>query len=178
MTDTDRVMIYIDGSNVYHSLKDQFRRTNLNFERFCQKLVDKRQLIRIYYYNAPVDQAKEPQRYEEQLKFFDRMRRIPYMEVKLGRLVYRNWPQEPAYEKGIDVRLAVDMITHAHRGNYDVAILVSGDNDFADALQAVKDEGKRVEVALFGREWSSQQLRDAADRAIDINRTFLRGCWW
>src|SRR3972149_9420147 len=100
MTMTDRVMIYIDGSNVYHSLKDQFKRTNLNFERFCERLVDKRLLIRTYYYNAPVDPTKEPQRHEEQQKFFDRMRRIPYMEVKLGRVGYRNWPPEAACERG------------------------------------------------------------------------------
>jgi len=109
----DRVMIYIDGSNVYHSLKSVFGYTNLDFEAFCKKLARRRQLVRVYYYNAPVDHTKEPERYKEQQTFFNRMRRIPYLEVRLGRLVYRNWPAERAYEKGIDVKMATDMLTHA-----------------------------------------------------------------
>jgi len=173
----DKVMVYIDGSNVYHSLKSIYGYTNLDFEAFTKKLAGKRQLIRVYYYNAPVDHTKEPERYKEQQTFFNRMRRIPYLEVRLGRLVYRNWPTEPAYEKGIDVKIATDILDHAHRNLYDVAILVSGDNDFADALQAVKDTGRHVEVALFGDAWSSQHLRDVADKAVRIDKTFLKGCW-
>ena len=174
---TDRVMIYIDGSNVYHSLKKIYGYTNLDFEAFTKKLAGRRQLVRVYYYNAPVDHTKEAERYKEQQTFFNRMRRIPYLEVRLGRLVYRNWPAEKAYEKGIDVKKATDMLGQAYRDLYDVAILVSGDNDFADALQAIKDTGKHVEVALFGDVWSSQHLRDAADKAVRIDKKFLTGCW-
>ncbi len=173
----DRVMIYIDGSNAYHSLKSIFGYTNLDFEAFCKKLAGRRQLVRVYYYNAPVDHTKEPERYKDQQTFFNRMRRIPYLEVRLGRLVYRNWPAERSYEKGIDVKMATDMIVQAFNNLYDVAVLVSGDNDFADALQAVKDTGRHVEVALFGDTWSSQHLRDVADKAVRINKGFLKGCW-
>jgi uncharacterized LabA/DUF88 family protein len=69
------------------------------------------------------------------------------------------------------------MITHSYKSNYDVAILVAGDNDFAGAVQAVKDNGKHVEVALFGKEGTSQQLRSVADRVIPINARLLKGCW-
>ncbi len=48
MTDkTDRVMIFIDGSNLYHSLKGHFRRTDIDIGKFCSKLLEKRRLIRI-----------------------------------------------------------------------------------------------------------------------------------
>jgi uncharacterized LabA/DUF88 family protein len=69
------------------------------------------------------------------------------------------------------------MITHSYKGNYDVGILVAGDNDFAGAVQAVKDNGKHVEVALFGKEGTSQQLRSVADRVIPINARLLKDCW-
>jgi uncharacterized LabA/DUF88 family protein len=58
-----------------------------------------------------------------------------------------------------------------------VAILVAGDNDFAGAVQAVKDNGKHVEVALFGKQGTSQQLRSAADRVIVINSRLFKDCW-
>jgi len=173
----ERVMIFIDGSNLYHSLKNYFNRTDLNLEKFCHHLLQRRQLIRIYYYNAKVGQKQEPELYKQQQAFFDSVNAIPYTELRLGRLVYTNWPSVPPYEKGTDVQLATDMITHAYKGNYDVGILVAGDNDYAGAVQAIKDNGKHVEVALFGKQGTSQELRSAADRVIVINSRLLKDCW-
>lgn len=174
---TERVMIFIDGSNLYHSLKNFFKRTDIDIGKLGNKLLDKRRLIRIYYYNAKVGLKEEPGRYRDQQAFFASVSAIPYCELRLGRLVYINWPNTPPYEKGVDIQLATDMITHSFKNNYDVAILVAGDNDYVGALQAVKDNGKNVEVALFGKERTSRQLRIATDKVITINGRFLRGCW-
>ena len=173
----ERIMIFIDGSNLYHSLKNIFGRTDLDIGRFCRKLLGRRRLVRIYYYNARVGRKEEPERYRHQQQFFTSVNAVPYLELRLGRLVYTNWPNVPPYEKGIDVQLTTDMLTHSFKNNYDVAILVGGDNDFVGALQSVKDNGKHVEVALFGKMGSSWQLRQVADRVVTINKSFLRGCW-
>jgi uncharacterized LabA/DUF88 family protein len=173
----ERVMIFIDGSNLYHSLKHYFGRAGIDMGKFCRKLLGRRQLIRIYYYNARVGQKEEPERYKRQQAFFAGINAIPYSELRLGRLVYTNWPSVPPYEKGTDVQLATDMITHNFKDNYDVAILVAGDSDYAGALQAVKDNGKHVEVALFGKQGTSRPLRAAADRIIPINARLLKDCW-
>ena len=173
----DRVMIFIDGSNLYHSLKNIFGRTDLDINKFCHRILGRRKLTRIYYYNARVGIKEEPERYKHQQAFFASVNAIPYSELRLGRLVYTNWPSVPPYEKGIDVQLATDMITHSFRNNYDVAVLVAGDNDFVGALQAIKDNGEHVEVSLFGKRGSSQQLRKVADKVITINAYFLKGCW-
>lgn len=77
-------------------------------------------------------------------------------------------------EKGLDTRLAVDMVTQA--SNYDVAILVSGDADAIPSLNHVKREGKQVCVIEFikgyppeskGRQ-SSSRLKVAADFVTQI----------
>jgi len=174
---TDRVMIFIDGSNLYHSIKNFFKRTDIDMGKLGNKLLDKRRLVRIYYYNAKVGHKEEPERYRDQQAFFASVSAIPYCELRLGRLVYINWPNTPPFEKGVDIQLATDMITHSFKNNYDVAVLVAGDNDYVGALQSVKDNGKNVEVALFGKERTSRQLRVAADRVITINARFLKGCW-
>jgi uncharacterized LabA/DUF88 family protein len=174
---TDRVMIFIDGSNLYHSLKNFFKRTDIDIGKLSNKLLDKRRLVRIYYYNAKVGLKEEPQRHRDQQAFFASVNAIPYSELRLGRLVYYNWPNTPPYEKGVDIQLATDMITHSFKNNYDVAVLVASDTDYVGALQAVKDNGKNVEVALFGKERTSRQLRIVADKVITINGRFLRGCW-
>ena len=173
----ERVMIFIDGSNLYHSLKHYYGRTDLDIGKFCRNLLRRRQLIRIYYYNAKVGRKEEPERYKHQQAFFASVSTIPYAELRLGNLVYNNWPNVPPYDKGTDVQLATDMLTHSFQGNYDVAILVAGDNDFAGAIQAIKNNGKHVEVALFGTKGNSRQLRQVADRIITINERTLEGCW-
>ncbi len=170
-------MIFIDGSNMYHSLKHYYKKTNIDIGKFCQKILGRRRLVRMYYYNAQVGHKEEPERYKRQQRFFAEITAIPYTELRMGRLVYINWPNTPPYEKGVDIQLATDMITHSFKNNYDVAILVAGDNDFVGALQSVKDNGKNVEVALFGKERTSMQLRNVADRVITIDGRLLRGCW-
>ena len=172
---TDRVSVYIDGSNLYHSLS-QFGRRDLDLGLFAAKLTDGRRLVRTYYYNAPVDQTIEPQRYREQQRFFQALKTVPYLELWLGRLIYQGWPNVSPYEKGVDIKIATDMLVHGSRGNYNAAILVSGDNDFEDALQAIKDFGCHVEVALFGQR-TSQRLREVADKVIFLDATYLADCW-
>jgi len=174
---SDRVMIFIDGSNLYHSLKSHFKRTDTDIGKFCNRLLEKRRLIRIYYYNARVGRTQEPERYRDQQAFFNSVSAIPYCELRLGRLVYINWPAAPPYEKGIDILLTTDLLTHSFKNNYDVGILVAGDSDYVGAVQAVKDNGKNCEVALFGKERTSRPLREVADKVINIDGRFLRGCW-
>jgi uncharacterized LabA/DUF88 family protein len=178
MTDrVDRVMIFIDGSNLYHSIKGMFKRTDIDMGKLAQKLLDKRRLIRVYYYNARVGRKEEPERYQRQQAFFNSVSSTPYFELRLGRLVYVNWPNSPPYEKGVDIELATDLLTHNFKNNYDVAILVAGDSDYVGALQAVKDNGKNVEIALFGKNHGSRPLREVADRTIEMDGRFLRNCW-
>ena len=169
-------MIFIDGSNLYRSLKDTCGRTDLDYEKLCLALSDGRELRRAYYYNARRDQSREPERYVSQQQFFDYLRRVPKLEVRLGNLVYRGFPEPRPIQKGVDVRLATDMLVYALRGNYDTAILVSGDTDFADAVQAVKELGRNVEIALFGV-GSSRALRDVADDVIALTPAYFENLW-
>jgi uncharacterized LabA/DUF88 family protein len=50
----------------------------------------------------------------------------------------------------------------------DIAVVVSGDGDFAPAIYAVQQQGVRVEVISF-RGNTSSDLIDAADVFIDIS---------
>jgi hypothetical protein len=65
----------------------------------------------------------------------------------------------------LDVEIAVDMLSLA--GRYDTAVLVSGDEDFVYALNAVAYKGCRVEVAGF-RSNTAPRLIDVSDFFIDL----------
>ena len=172
----ERVNVYMDGSNLYHSLRQRIGRTDLDFLAFARKLAGERRLQRIYYYSAPLNQGRTPEAYRAQQQFFDHLRRVDYLELRLGRLVYGNDPGGSPQEKGVDIMLATDMVSHGIRGHYEVAILVSADTDFCHALQLIKDSGRNAEVALFNPS-ASLALRHVADRTILVDQPFLSDCW-
>ena len=169
----DRVAIFIDGSNLYHALKSNFRRNDLNFTEFANRLCGSRRLFRTYYYNVLQDPAQRPDGSREQQEFLGILRKTPYLEVRLGTTKIA---QGIPVEKGIDIMLASDLLYFAWNNFYDVAVLVSGDADFAYALQAVKNMGKHVEVAYF-ESGISKDLLDAADNRHQLDQGFFRGLW-
>ncbi len=169
----DRVAIFIDGSNLYHALKNNFGRYDLYFTGFISKLCSSRPLFRTYYYNVLQEPAKWPDAYKEQQEFLEVLNKTPYLEVRLGKTKVA---QGIPIEKGIDIMLATDLLYFAWNNAYDVAVLVSGDSDFAYALQAVKNMGKHVEVAYF-ENVISKDLLDIADNRHLLDRSFLIGLW-
>lgn len=156
-----RVAVFIDGSNLYHSLEENCRRYDLDFGAFTAKLRRDRPMFRSYYYNVLRDPDRNPQAYQDQQKFLSALYNTPYLEVRLGTSKIRG---DTAVEKGVDIMLATDMLRLAWDDLYDVAVLVSGDGDFAYAVQAVKDMGKHVEVAAFQANLSSELTRVADER--------------
>ncbi len=171
--ESDRVMVFIDGSNLYHVLSQQCGRHDLQFDKFAQKLANGRKLQRIYYYNIRQESESNPNVGVEQSKFLDSLYDTPYVEVRLG-----IWKQrgDIMVEKGVDVMLATDVVTNAYNDHYDTAIVVSGDADFYPALQAAKDVGKHIEVAAFDMNLSAESAR-VADVVQKLNKTFFTGLW-
>ena len=52
-------------------------------------------------------------------------------------------------EKGVDVRMATDMISLAWVDNYDVAVLVSSDRDFVPVAEFLETRGIKVIHGAF-----------------------------
>ena len=53
------------------------------------------------------------------------------------------------HEKGVDVKIAVDLLVGAYENMYDTAILISSDTDLIPAIQKIKHLGKGVEYIGF-----------------------------
>ncbi|MBI2659274.1 NYN domain-containing protein [Candidatus Woesearchaeota archaeon] len=124
-------------------------------------------MVKIRYFNCPVNQQEDPQAYADQSKFFKNLRQTPFLELHLGKLVKRGLkkidincvsckhqkaehiicPQckkqiqimdcYKSWEKGVDVQLAIYMIIDALTKKYDTALLFSGDADFCPAIRYI-----------------------------------------
>jgi uncharacterized LabA/DUF88 family protein len=169
----ERVVVFVDGSNFYRCLKQSQGTHRVDYLKLCKKLAGQRKLIRIYYYNAVVRREDGEERYQEQQRFLEMLRKVPYLELRLGRLEKRG---DAVVQKGIDVQIATDMLRFAYGNAYDTGILISGDADFVPAVKAVKDLGKHVENA-FVKRGQSRELRQTCDRFILLDANFIADCW-
>ena len=166
---SERVSIFIDGSNLYHSLKN-LGIQRIDFQKLINRLIGNRQLVLVFYYNASLDIAMNLETYWKQQKFFGELRKLPYFKVVLCKLrKYKKGDKTTAYEvKGDDVHLTVDLISGAYENTFDTAIIVSGDEDFIPALKKVQELGKKVENAYFIASASSA-LKNSSNASICIN---------
>lgn len=174
----ERVIIFIDGSNFYHSLKDTFgfHENEVDFEKMINILRNGRLLIGVYYYNAPLDRGYNEEIYWKQQKFFSELRKIPGFNVILCTLRKRKGPKgEVKYSmKGDDINLAIDMVSFAYENNYDTAVIVSGDGDFVPAIKKCQKLGKKVENAYF-KISRSDFLRKVCNFSIKLD-DFIEEC--
>lgn len=185
MTD-DRVMVFIDGSNLDRATKDSFNRRVIP-EKVAKKLVGKQRLMRVNYYEAPLLPDVNRESFDAQQRFFERLRMNPYFDIKLGRRVKREkehqcpecehvFTETTWEQKGVDTLIAFDLVALATRNAYDIAILVAGDQDFVCPILEVRMMGKQVENAFIGHSWSPA-LKSIVDKTILLDDTFLNGCW-
>ena len=148
-----RAIVFIDGSNFYFRLKSltasgsRYDLSGLDYQNFSKWLVAQDTLCQIRYYIGAVrrkngqDRDKSEKLYADQQKLLSKLNREG-VEVMLGVLIQH--PDKTYHEKGVDVKLAVEMIRLARKDMYDVAYLLSSDTDLVAAVQEVQAFGKKV----------------------------------
>jgi len=169
-----KISIYIDGSNFYFSVKKSFN-CKIDIEKFCKKLFNKGDLVKINYYIAPVGESNL-EMYSEQQKFFEKLKKINKLKIVFGRLEKRKREGEEYYvEKATDVNLALDLVLDAQAGIYDEAYLISNDGDFSEAVKEIIKRFKKkiIYVAIGNRKSISYHLKKVASSTININKDFI-----
>lgn len=161
---SQRVGIFIDTQNLYHSAKNLYK-AKVNFGQVVKEAVAGRVLIRAVAYVIRTES-------EEEKGFFDALNklgietRVKDIRVFAGGAKKADW----------DIGMAIDAIAMAEK--LDAIILATGDGDFVPLVEYLKyTHGVQVEVIAFGKS-SSGQLREAVDDFIDIcddPRNFLIG---
>ncbi len=163
-----RVGIFIDVQNLYHSAKNLYR-GRVNYEELIKHLTDNRKLIRAMAYvvksEGVVDipaTRKDRSEMSAESSFFEALEKAG-LELRMkGLQVWADGTKKADWDVGI----AVDAIRMAEA--LDVVILVTGDGDFIPLVDYLKwGAGKIVEVCAFRRSASSK-LVEPADRFVNI----------
>lgn len=204
----EKLVVFVDGSNYYHSLKKAFNKTNVDFQKLSDFLSSNYNLVKIYYYSAPLLWQENPKQYSKQQKYFEKLKLVKRLELILGRLERRKNKkleqikqkynlllsnlnsdidkenQKLFYElkddledyskygnkveKGVDVNLAVDLVTLAYENKYDVAMVFSNDGDFEPSVKKAQLYGKKVCNVKFPK-CNAHHLSKICDKSIYVN---------
>jgi len=118
---------------------------SFDFIRFCDWLCKNNSLVEIRYYIGAVrrqkNNPKSEKMYTNQQRLFFKLQKHG-AKIILGQLIQHR--DKSYHEKGVDVRLAVEMIRLARQNKYDVAYLLSSDTDLVPAVEEVLSLGKKV----------------------------------
>ena len=184
--------LYIDGFNLYYrALKDTpFRWLDLRV--LAETLFPQDVIHRVCYFTARLDarpgNPAQPQRQQAYLRV---LATLPGLEVHYGSFrsgIKRRPLAEPApglprhvlvrdsEEKGSDVNLATRLLVDGFNRDYEQAVVVSNDADFAGAMRYVRDNlGLRVTlVNPDPRRTSPRELADAASYVKRLWKSHLR----
>lgn len=151
---TQRVGVFIDAQNLYHSAKNLYG-ARVNFDAVLKEAVGGRQLIRALAYVISTEGGEEQSFFEALEKAGIETKTKP-LQIFYGGAKKADW----------DVGIAVDAITMAPK--LDTVIIVSGDGDFVPLVQYLQlHEGCQVEALAFSKS-ASAQLKGAVDDFIDL----------
>lgn len=193
----DRVIFFIDGFNVYHSLNEYtvIKRGSTEYkfykyrkylcldlraigEKFTRK---KDKLNGVYYFSAYA--TWKPYSMKRHIKFVDALKNNG-VNVIMGKFKDKDiyckscgaiWKAKE--EKQTDVNIAMYLFREALEDNYDTAIIVTNDTDLVSAIHMVKNTFPKKKIGVLfpiGR-WASE-LNTACDFVRKIEEKHLRKC--
>ncbi|MBP7846280.1 MAG: NYN domain-containing protein, partial [Candidatus Pacebacteria bacterium] len=157
-----RVGIFIDTQNFYHSAKNLYKR-KVNFGAIIKDVLANRKLVRAIAY-VITSEAGDEKNFFEALTKLGIETKTKDLQVFQGGAKKGDW----------DVGLAVDAIKMAPR--LDAIIILSGDGDFVPLVEYLQTM-TQVEVVSFGKS-TSARLKDVADDFVDLSenpRKYLIG---
>ncbi len=149
------VAVFVDVANIFYAAKAAG--VDIDYVTLLKAASAGRDLVRAYAYTG-LDPENENQR-----QFHAFLARNGYKVVSKDIRKYG----DGKVKANLDIELVVDLMRTAR--NLDIAVVVSGDGDFAPAIRAVQQTGIRVEVISF-RGNTSSDLIEVADVFTDITQ--------
>ena len=144
-------MVFVDGGNWYFKLKELLAltgkkpRTDFDMRGFVEELIAPDTLTDIHYYIGKLKRKRGHEKSEAlYAKQQQLIRFLQKQQIRIGYGHIISYPDGIHHEKGVDVLMAVEMIRYAVENTYDIAYLISSDNDLVPAVEEVQRLGKKV----------------------------------
>lgn len=197
-----RTSVYIDGFNLYYGALRGSSFRWLDLEAFCRLLLPRNDVQKIKYFTARVvPRPGKPHTAARQQTYLRALATLASVEIYFGHYLShpRRMPRaapgggvlldsagKPVFvdvlreeEKGSDVNLASHLVHDAHRGDFDVAVVITNDSDLTTPIGLVTRE-LRMPVgvvnphAMNPHSRQSKQLRRVASFLKEVRPGGLR----
>jgi uncharacterized LabA/DUF88 family protein len=179
-----RTYVFIDGQNLFHAVKDAFGYTYPNYDvkRLVETVCSSKGLSidKIFFYTG-VPNADDDERWNTfwnaklaamgrvGINTFSRALRYRNQKVKLPD--GSSFTTLVAQEKGIDVRIALDIVKFAREALYDVALVFSQDQDLSEVADEIKS------ISKYQKRWIKMACAYPVSPTYD-NRQGINGTEW
>jgi uncharacterized LabA/DUF88 family protein len=178
-----RVMFFIEGFNVYHSLKEKKKYHKylwLNYHALAQCVIKTNETVSgVLYFSAyPLYDNQKTKRH----KIF-----VSALKNEGVSIVLSNFKDKQRYcnlckrwywtreEKQTDVSIGVYLYKEAHLDRYDKAVLVTNDTDLVPAIKIVKQEFPQKKIGvLFPIDRQAAELKQVCDFWMYTKRQHLK----
>jgi uncharacterized LabA/DUF88 family protein len=166
---TERVAVFVDGANLYHSIKNYYRGV-LDYDRLLAAAVGERKLLRATFYIVEKQETDESQGTASARSFVYNLNKFGYKVRSKPLVIHETLTPEGertvSHKGDWDIGIVVDMMRLADHA--DTYVLVSGDGDYVEAVEYLQSEkGVRVEV-ISATQCTSQALLDVCDLHTDL----------
>ncbi len=152
---SQRVGIFIDTSNIYHSAKNLYG-AKVNFGQVVKDALDGRVLIRTTAYVITTESGDEK-------SFFEALTKVGITIKTKNLQIFAGGSKKADW----DVAIAIDAISLSPK--LDAVILITGDGDFIPLVEYLKiTQGCQVELVSFGKS-TSQKLTEVVDDFMDLD---------
>ncbi len=179
----ERIVVYIDGFNLYFGLKDKGWRRYLwlNLYKLSLNLIKKNQnLCAVKYFTSRV--RKPPEKSKRQTLFIEVLESTGKIQIFYGHYLINSiecrncghiFPKPN--EKMTDVNIAVEMLCDAFKDKYDSALLISADSDLSGPIKKIKSlfPEKKIIIAFPPARFSFS-LQQLAHASFMIGRKKLK----
>ncbi len=149
---TKRTVSFIDGQNLFRHAKDAFGHHHPNYDpiKLAEAVCETKGWVsrKVHFYTGIPDYARDPQWHGYWTRRLTSMKRAGVVvtarklryRIEQVRLADGTRHDVPAQrEKGIDLRLGLDVVRMARNGDLDVAVIFSQDQDLAEVAREVRD---------------------------------------
>jgi hypothetical protein len=179
----ERVVVYIDGFNLYFGLKSKgWKRFYwLDVHALSQGLLKpNQQLMAVKYFTSRVSASpSDPDQARRQGIYLEALSTLADTSIYFGHYLSKSvrchscgaqWAKHD--EKMTDVNIATELLVDAFQDRYDTALLVSADSDLVGPIIKVRSlfPAKRI-VAVFPPDRVSERLRREANSAFNLGRS-------
>jgi uncharacterized LabA/DUF88 family protein len=170
-----KLMIFVDGSNLLIELS---KFININFRAdkpplnaiILSKLLidsfnkyDQWYIIRRYWFSS----------YQGDDKYFYSLKKS-LRENNFEPILFKRKSNK---EKGVDIALTKEMLINAFNQNFDVGLLISGDEDYTNLIFEVKRYGPRIIGSFFEKNGLSENLKLAFDKFYPLDNRLDEVIW-